>query len=98
MSPEVLSQAMEEYTCALKHQVEVAKAFYFGRVVKGMEGLLSLPEDVQLKIDQLIWEAAGGEAIDPTDEASSGLIADAILFNVEERMGMHENEGFTAEK
>ena len=92
MSPEILSHALDEYVGALKHQVEVAKAFYFGRIAEGMEGLLCLPEDVRLKIDQLIWEGAGGEAIDPTDEASCELITDAILFSVEERMGMHEAE------
>jgi hypothetical protein len=90
MSPEVLAHAIEEYVNALKHQVAVAKAFFFGRIGEGVEGLLALPEDVRLRIDQLIWMGAGGEAIDPTDEASKELISKAILFNVEERMGMHE--------
>ena len=90
MSPEILACAIEDYVRALKHQVAVAKAFFFGRIGEGVEGLLNLPEDVRLKIDQLIWEGAGGEAIDPTDESSRGLISKAILFNVEERMGMHE--------
>jgi hypothetical protein len=90
MSPEVLAHATEEYVRALQYQVEVARAFYFGRLVEGMEGLLQLPEEVRLKIDQLIWEGAGGEAIDPTDVASQELITAAILYNVEERMGMHE--------
>ena len=91
MSPENLSYAIEEYVRALKHQVDVAKAFFLGRIGEGVEGLLNLPEEVRLKIDQLIWEGAGGEAIDPTDESSQELIAAAILHNVEERMGMHDD-------
>ena len=94
MSPEVLSHAMEEYVRALQHQVAVARAFYFGRLGEGVEGLLSLPEDVRLKIDQLIWEEAGGEAIDPTEPDSQDLISAAILHSLEERMGMHEEEAF----
>ena len=90
MSPEILGSAIDEYVKALQHQVQIAKAFYFGRLGEGVEGLLHLPEDVRLKIDQLIWEAAGGEAIDPTEESSQDLIVAAILHNVEERMGMHE--------
>jgi len=89
MSPEGAVHAINEYMKALKKQAEIAEAFYYGRIGEGIEGLLALPEDVRLKIDQLIWEAAGGEAIDPTDAASGELIADAILFSLEERMGMH---------
>ena len=90
MSPEILAHAIEEYIAALKHQVDVAKSFYFGRIGEGVEGLLSLPEDIRLKIDQLIWVAAGGDAIDPTEESSKGVISKAILHSVEERMGMHD--------
>ncbi|MBX7066230.1 MAG: hypothetical protein K1X28_03260 [Parachlamydiales bacterium] len=90
MSPEVLSHAMKEYVDALRHQVSVAEAFFFGRIVQGMEGLLSLPEDVRVKIDQLIWDAAGGAAIDPTEKESQSLIAAAIMHSLEERMGMLE--------
>jgi hypothetical protein len=89
MSPEGAVYAIEDYLKALAKQAEIAEAFYYGRIGEGIEGLLSLPEDIRLKIDQLIWEAAGGQAIDPTDEASCELIADAILFSLEERMGMH---------
>ena len=92
MSPEVLAHAIEEYIRALKHQTEVAMAFYFGRLGEGVEGLLQLPEDIRLKIDQLIWEGAGGDPIDPTEPASQELVTAAILHNVEERMGMHEEE------
>lgn len=88
MSPEGAAYAIEEYLAALRKQADIAEAFYYGRIGEGIEGLLSLPEDVRLKIDQLIWDAAGGQAIDPTDEASGELIADAILFSLEERMGM----------
>ena len=73
---------------ALRAQAGVAEAFFNGRIGEGMEGLLALPEEVRLKIDQLIWEAAGGEAIDPTDESSSELITAAILHSLEERMGV----------
>ena len=89
MSPEGIAHAIEEYVQALDRQASVAEAFFDGRIGEGIEGLLNLPEDVRIKIDQLIWEAAGGEAIDPTDEASGELIGDAILFSLEERMGMH---------
>lgn len=89
MSPEGAAHAIEEYLKALRKQAEIAEAFYYGRVGEGIEGLLDLPEDVRLKIDQLIWDAAGGEALDPTDPESGELIADAILFSLEERMGMH---------
>ena len=89
MSPEGAIHAIEEYLKALRKQAGVAEAFYYGRIREGIEGLLSLPEDIRQKIDQLIWDAAGGQAIDPTDEASSELITDAILFSLEERMGMH---------
>lgn len=90
MSPEGISYAMDQYLEALRHQVNIAKAFYLGKVAEGMQGLFELPEDVRTKIDQLIWEAAGGEAIDPTEEASREVISEAILYSVEERMGMHE--------
>jgi hypothetical protein len=90
MSPEIIAHAMKEYVQVLKHQVAVAEAFFFGRLQLGMEGLLQLPEDIRLKIDQLIWDAAGGAAIDPTEKASQSLIAAAIMHSVEERMGMHD--------
>ena len=69
----------------------MAEAFFFGRLVEGMEGLLSLPEDVRLKIDQLIWDVAGGVPLDPTEKESQTLIAAAIMHSVEERMGMMED-------
>ncbi|MBM3184418.1 MAG: hypothetical protein FJZ64_03840 [Chlamydiae bacterium] len=90
MSPEGMSHALSKYVESLQHQVETAEAFFYGRIAEGIEGLLTLPEPTRLRIDQLIWQAAGGEAIDPTDEASGELISDAILFSLEERMGMHE--------
>lgn len=92
MSPEVMSHAMKQYVDALKHQVNVAEAFFFGRLAEGIEGLLSLPEDVRLKIDQLIWSANGGEALDPTEKESHSLIAAAIMHSVEERMGMIQED------
>lgn len=78
---------MEKYVQALVHQIEVAKAFFFGRIVEGMEGLIRLPDDIRLKIDQLLWEAAGGKAVDPTDENARSLIAAAIMHSLEDRMG-----------
>lgn len=90
MSPEGLSHAMKEYVQALQHQVAIAEAFFFGRLVEGMEGLVNLPEDVRLKIDQFIWDAAGGTALDPTQKESHSLIAAAIIRSVEERMGMED--------
>ena len=91
MSPEGLSYAMKEYVSALKHQVAVAEAFFFGRIVEGMEGLLQLPEEVRLKIDQLIWSASGGVALDPTEKESHSVIAAAIMHSVEERMGYQDD-------
>lgn len=89
MSPEVLSHAIKEYIEALRHQVDIAEAFFFGKLAEGMEGLLSLPEDIRLRIDQLIWDASGGHPLDPTEEESQSLIAAAIMHSVEERMGIN---------
>jgi hypothetical protein len=90
VSPEGLAHAMESYVTALQHQVEVAKAFYLGRLQQGVEGLAGLPEDIQTQIDQLIWEAAGGEPIDPMLLDAQNLIAGAVMHSVEMRMGMLE--------
>jgi hypothetical protein len=90
MSPEIISHAMKKYIEELQHQVAVAEAFFFGRLGEGLDGLLQLPEDIRLNIDQLIWEAAGGATIDPTEKESQSLIAAAIMHSVEERMGMQE--------
>jgi hypothetical protein len=90
VSPEGLAHAMESYVTALQHQVEVAKAFYLGRLQQGVEGLASLPDDVQTQIDQLIWESSGGEPIDPTLVDAQNLIAGAVMHSVEMRMGMLE--------
>lgn len=87
MSPEILSYATEEYIEVLKHQAAVAEAFFFGRLQEGMEGLLHLPDPIRLKIDQLIWEGAGGAAVDPTEKESQLLIAASIMRSLEERMG-----------
>ena len=92
MSPEGLSHAMKEYVHALRHQVAVAEAFFFGRLAQGMKGLLQLPPDIRLQIDQLIWEAAGGMPLDPTEEKSQPIIAAAIMHSVEMRMGMMDEE------
>ena len=90
MSPEGLAYALDSYMSALHHQVEVAQAFFFGQLTEGMEGLLSLPEDIRLRIDQLIWDASGGLALDPTQKDSQSIIASAIMHSLEERMGMHD--------
>jgi len=88
LSPEGMAHAMESYISALQQQANVAKAFYVGDLEKGVEGLSSLPEDVRLQIDQLIWEAANGEPIDPTLQDAQYLIASAIMHSVEMRMGI----------
>lgn len=90
MSPEGLAHMMDSYLESLKHQVATAEAFHFGRIAEGMEKMLELPERVRFRIDQLIWDAAKGEPIDPTEESSTKLIVQAILFSVEERMGFHD--------
>lgn len=88
MSPEGAAYALKEYTKSLQSQADTAKAFFFGRVGEGMEGLLKLPEHVRKQIDQIIWEVAGEQALDPTDKESGQLIAACILQSMEERMGM----------
>lgn len=90
MSPEGLEHAIEQYINSLKHQAKTAQAFFFGELEEGFGGLYELPDDVRIQIDQLIWEAAGNEAIDPTEQKSQSLIASAILHSMELRMGMHE--------
>ena len=87
MSPEGLSHAIDLYLESLKRQAKSAEAFQFGRIGEGMEGLLDLPEEVRMRVDQLIWEKSGGEMLDPTDEASAPLITEAVLHSLEERMG-----------
>ena len=57
-----------------------------------MAGLIKLPDAVRLKIDQLIWDAAGGGALDPTQRESQLLIAASIMRSLEERMGMFSPE------
>ena len=88
MSPEGLAHAMESYIEALQHQVAVAESFFFGRLGEGIEGLMRLPEDIRLRIEQLIWSESGGAAIDPIEKESQSLIAAAIMRSLEERMGM----------
>lgn len=88
MSPEVLSEAMEEYLKQLRFQASVAKSFFFGRFQEGMRGLLKLPEDIQLRVDQLIWEVAQGEPLNPTEKDAQSLIAAAVMRSLEERMGI----------
>jgi len=90
ISPEGLEHAIEQYIESLQSQARTAQAFFFGRLEEGFESLYELPDDVRIQIDQLIWEAAGGEAIDPTEQKSQSLIASAILHSLEQRMGMHE--------
>lgn len=88
MSPEVMSTAMKEYIRSLKKQIAIAEDFFFGRIAEGMSGLMQLPEDVRLKIDQLIWDASDGHTLDPSKKESRSLIAAAIMHSVEERMGI----------
>jgi len=90
VSPEGLAHAMESYVSALQHQADVAKAFFLGDLERGVDGLIGLPEDIRTQIDQLIWEASGGEPIDPTLVDSHHLIASAIMHSLEMRMGMLE--------
>ena len=90
ISPEGLAHAMQSYVHALKEQAWVAKAFYFGRLEEGFEGLIHLPEDIRIQIDQLIWDVAGEEVMDPTLPRSQALIAAAIMYSIEMRMGISE--------
>lgn len=92
MSPEMISHALGEYIEVLKAQAGVAEAFFFGKFEEGLVGLLKLPEGVRLKIDELIWKAAGGGALDPTERESQLLIAGSIMRSLEERMGLFSPE------
>ena len=89
ISPEGVAHAIEGYLASLELQADAAKSFFFGRLEEGFEQIYDLPEEVRAQIDALIWEAAGGEAIDPTLPESQQLIASSILFSMEMRMGMH---------
>jgi hypothetical protein len=88
ISPEGLAHAIEQYLYSLRDQADVGKCFYFGELEQGFLGLFKLPEPVRLEIDQLIWDASGSEAIDPTLRNSQKLIAAAIMHSVEMRMGI----------
>jgi hypothetical protein len=88
VSPEVLAHAVEEYLFSLREQADVGKSFYFGDLEEGFHGLFALPEPIRLQIDQLIWDAAGGQPIDPTLRESQELIAAAIMYSIEMRMGI----------
>lgn len=90
MSPEGVAYAMQEYLEMLNHQVGIAKSFFLGKMAQGMEGLMHLPEDLRLNIDQWIWEAAGGLPIDPSEKESGKVIAAAMMRSLEEQMGMDE--------
>jgi len=87
MSPELVAQGIDEYLKSLEAQAKIAEAFYFGRIEEGMEGLLQLPQELGLKVDQLIWEEAGGEVLDPTEDHSKKIIAAAVIQALEQRMG-----------
>ena len=88
ISPEGLSHAVEQYLVSLQKQANVGKSFFFGELERGFKGLIELPEAVRIQIDQLIWDAAGGEPIDPTERESQELIAAAIMHSIEMRMGI----------
>lgn len=82
-SPEGLSNAVDAYVANLRKQMRAAEAFYFGRVKEGKEILSKLSQEVQKRVDELVWQASGGSATPET------MVA-AILHSVEEQMGMHE--------
>ena len=88
ISPEGIAHAIRNYFASLQSQVEVARAFYFGRLEEALGGLLELPEDIRKNIDDLIWIASGEKAIDPTLPESQGLIASAVICSLEQRMGL----------
>lgn len=88
VSPEGIAHAIRSYLASLHTQVEVAKAFYFGRLEDALEKLLDLPDDVRRTIDDLIWIASGEKPIDPMLAESQGLIASAVICSLEQRMGL----------
>lgn len=90
MSPEGLSHAFESYIETLQYQASVAKSFFFGRYQEGMGGLLTLPQDVRSRVDQIVWEMNRGEALDVTEKDSQLLVAGALMRSIEERMGMED--------
>ncbi len=90
ISSEGLAHAIERYLYSLREQANVGKSFYFGELKEGFKRLDKLPEAVRLQIERLIWEAAGGEAIDPRLPESQALISAAIMHSVEMRMDIAE--------
>ncbi len=90
VSPEGLAHAIETYLESLRTQAKVAQHFFAGRIEEGFEGLLDLPEDVRIRIDALIWEAAGEAPIDPSVPENHHLMAASVLQCMEERMGYND--------
>jgi len=88
ISPEGLAHAVEQYLLSLREQANVGKCFYFGELERGFEALAKLPDSAKQQIDQLIWDAAGGEPLNPTLRESQELIAAAIMYSIEMRMGI----------
>jgi len=86
-SPEGLAHAMDTYLESLRAQAHLAQHFFAGRIEEGFQAQLDLPEDVRMRIDDLIWEAAGQAPIDPTLPENQQLMAGAVLQCLEERMG-----------
>jgi hypothetical protein len=86
-SPEGLAHAFETYLSSLRVQAALAQHFFAGRIEEGFSAQLDLPEDVRMRIDDLIWEAAGQAPIDPTIPENQQLMAGAVLQGLEERMG-----------
>lgn len=86
-SPEILAHAINAYVGRLREQIKVAETFYFGRMRAGMEGLSRLSEKVRQRVDEMVWQASGGNDVSPE------LVIAALMQSVEEQMGMHEEVG-----
>lgn len=88
ISPEGVEHAIERYLASLRTQASAARSFFFGRWEEGWEQLLDLPDEVRMQIDQLIWEAAGEEALDPAAPESGKIAAAAVLRSLEKRIDL----------
>ena len=82
VSPEVLAHAVDAYVAKLRGQIQIAESLYFGRMKEGMEGLSRLSSQVRQRVDEIIWQM--GQTRSPE------VVIAAIMYSVEEQMGMHE--------
>lgn len=85
-SPEGIAHGIDLYLKHLKGIAHIGALFYEGDIERGMEGIWSLPEGLRGRLDQLLWEANGGEALDVS--LSHLVVAEALFHLLEQEMGI----------